>query len=143
MMSSAIIPLQILPYSTTREYRKCLRTMFHMDPSTYRDTLKTYEDALHGEFDDETRDELSYDDAAARVVMDVIFEATRDNPLFQELYDMAAARMFSSDREIGLAVLFSYDYLALFHACIVQFTQSPDRFSKTTVAYQSILAALR
>ena len=143
MSSVSVIPLQISPYSTTREYRACLRTMFQMDPSKYRETLKTYEDTLHTEFDDETRDEMSYDEDAAKRVMDAVFGATRRDPLFQHVYDLAAARMFSVDREIGLAVLFSYDYLSKFHACVVQFTQTPDAFSANAAAYQSLLAALR
>jgi hypothetical protein len=114
-----------------------------MDPSKYRETLKTYEDTLHTEFDDETRDEMSYDEDAAKRVMDAVFGATRRDPLFQHVYDLAAARMFSVDREIGLAVLFSYDYLSKFHACVVQFTQTPDAFSANAAAYQSLLAALR
>jgi 5'-deoxynucleotidase YfbR-like HD superfamily hydrolase len=142
-MPTSKIPLQISSYSTTREYRACLRNMFQMDPSKYRDTLKTYEDALHDDFDDETRDEMSYDEDAAKLVMDAVFDATKRDPLFQTLYDMAAARMFSTDRDIGLAVLFSYDYLSKFHACVVQFTETPEQFSTNSVAYQSMVAALR
>jgi hypothetical protein len=143
LMPSSIIPMQIGSYSSTREYRECLRQMFQMDSSKYRDTLKSYEDALHNDFDDETRDEMSYDEDAAKRMMDAIFDATKHHPLFQTLYDMAAARMFSIDRDIGLAVLFSYDYLSKFHACVAQFIDSPDCFSADTVVYQTILAALK
>ena len=33
----------------------------------------------------------------------------------------SASKMFSEDENIGLAVLFSYDYFNLFHLCLVDF----------------------
>jgi hypothetical protein len=50
--------------------------------------------------------------------MEVLYEETKDDPLFRNLYDLAAARMFSVDRKIGQSVLFSYDYLYLFHSLL-------------------------
>ena len=53
--------------------------------------------------------------------MDEIYEKTKHLEQFQSLYISAAALMFSTDPNIGLAVLFSYDYFSLFHTCIQAF----------------------
>ena len=71
--------------------------------------------------DEETIDELTYDEQTMSVIMDEIYNATKNNDIFNELYDLAAARMFSTDRTIGQAVLLSYDYLCFFHNCLASF----------------------
>jgi|LauGreDrversion4_2_1035121.scaffolds.fasta_scaffold07027_4 hypothetical protein len=132
------IPLQIPSYSNTQEYRQCLRSFFQMDSAEYREILQKYQDELQDDFDDETCDEMSYDEGAAKRAMDSMYLITHKHPLFQELFDHAAARMFSTDREIGLAVLCSYDYLSRFHACIVQFLQTPEQFTAESPLYRNL-----
>jgi hypothetical protein len=85
-------------YKNNQEYRKCIREIFHMKESV--STL---------DIDDETKDEQNYDDISTSKVLDYIFSITKKNTHFQELYGYAAATMISTDPEIGLAVLFSYD----------------------------------
>jgi hypothetical protein len=87
------------------------------------------------EIDEITRDELDYDESAASKILDFVFEKTFENALFQELYDIAAAKMISMDRSIGLAVLFSYDYMALFHRCLCCYFTNPADFSETSDSY--------
>ena len=134
----SLVPPQILPYTSNREYRQCLRRVLNMDADNYKDSIQDLENALHDDFDEETRDEMEYDDASASKVMDAIFAATQNHPLFQELYELAAARMMSTDRNIGLAVLFSYDFLALFHACILVFTEDPTKFTENCATYTTL-----
>jgi len=86
-----------IEYETDDEYRECLCALF-------------------GKVDD------TYDGAAAATLMDSIYESTKDNVLFQEIYDLAAAKFFSTDRSLGLSILFSYDYFALFCKCLVMTT---------------------
>jgi hypothetical protein len=71
--------------------------------------------------DEVTIDELTYDEKTMSVIMDEIYNATKNNDIFNELYDLAAATMFSTDRTIGQAVLLSYDYLCFFHNCLASF----------------------
>jgi hypothetical protein len=73
------------------------------------------------DIDEETKDELLYDEQKTSIVMDELYNATKHNELFNELYDLAAATMFSTDRTIGQAVLLSYDYLCYFHNCLASF----------------------
>jgi hypothetical protein len=81
--------------------------------------------ALDEDIDPVSRDEMEYDEGAANKAMDYIFKMTKTNPIFNELYLLAAARMFSTDPEIGLSVLFSYDYLEIFHYCLVCYYDIP------------------
>jgi hypothetical protein len=82
-----------------------------------------------------TNDENNYDQYAATRVIDYIYDKTQHNIFFQQLYDVAASKMLSTDRGIGLAVLFSYDYLYLFHKCIVLFYSHPNDFIDSNEHY--------
>lgn len=99
-------------YSDNAEYRQVLRDLFNMKI----DTIELVDD-----LDAESRDELLFDEETMSKSMDVLCEQTNDDPCFQELYDLGAARFFSTDRGIGIAVLMSYDYLCFFHDCLVRF----------------------
>lgn len=99
-------------YTNNKEYRQCLRELFNMKCILNPD--------LEG-LDEETKDELLYDENTMSVIMDEIYNATNKNEFFNELYDLAAASMFSTDRTIGQAVLLSYDYLCFFHNCLASF----------------------
>jgi hypothetical protein len=92
-------------------------------------------EALDQDIDEESRDEMNYDEDTASHVMDHIYQATSTNPVFQCLYDSAAALMFSEDREIGLCVLFSYDYLVCFHPCLCCFFTQPEEFTEAHPTY--------
>jgi hypothetical protein len=97
-----------LSYSTDEEYQHAIQILFQMN---------SVEENQH--------DGVLYDGEAVSKTLDAVYAATRDLPLFKEVYDLAAAKMMSEDREIGLAILFSYDYLLDFHALLVaHFTKS-------------------
>jgi hypothetical protein len=99
-------------YTNNKEYRQCMRELFNMKCVIHPD--------MEG-MDEETIDELTYDEQTMSVIMDEIYNATKNNDIFNELYDLAAATMFSTDRTIGQAVLLSYDYLCFFHNCLGSF----------------------
>lgn len=105
-------------YSSTREYRQCMRELFSMNSVKITDDI-----------DEETKDEMDYDDSTMSLAMSKLFDYTKDTTCFQELYDLAAALMISVDREIGQAVLLSYDYLSLFHSCLASFHREPFGFN--------------
>jgi hypothetical protein len=71
--------------------------------------------------------------------MDVIYEKTRNHILFQNLYQHGAAKMFSLDQEIGLAVLCSYDYFHLFHMCLKDSFGDSTTFSEKSESYMSLV----
>jgi hypothetical protein len=49
-------------------------------------------------------------------VFDFVWENTHDLPMFMDLYKSAAAHhLFSEDASLGLAIMFSYDYLCDFY----------------------------
>jgi hypothetical protein len=108
------------PYTNDSEYRQCIRQVFTMSNLGSEDT----------EIDDISRDENDYDGGSSMLAMDYIYAKTRTNVCFQRLYDVAASKMLSMDRCIGLAVLFAYDYLDLFHMCIVSFHNAPEDFNE-------------
>ena len=125
----------IAVYTDNKSYRSTLRQLFFMDVSMCPATVDE-------SMDEESRDELMYDDATVFKVMGNIYDLTRDNLLFQKLYDLGAEKMISTDREIGQAVLFSYDYLPLFHKCLAGFLRNPDGFDENNEFYVALLKKL-
>ena len=96
-------------YSNNHEYRVALRTYFKMDLSSLAEQYADLKDS-----DPESYDEMLYDDDAMKLGMDAILDKTKENPLFTDLYVLAAGRFLTTDIETGLCVLLSYDYFADF-----------------------------
>jgi len=123
-----------IDYNDNMGYRRCMRDLFKMDKNTYKEKVTSIED-----MDEETEDEISYDEEAATKAMDFIYEKTKDYVLFHELYVLAAGKFLSQDPLIGEAVLFSYDYLSLFYLCLVEYFNKPSEFTKTNINYMNLL----
>jgi hypothetical protein len=104
-------------YSNNSSYRNCLRNVTNMN----LDNLDIPWEKMDNDLDEETKDELLFDNNAMSKTMDFIYEKTHKNLIFQELYSTAASKMFSQDLQIGLAVLFSYDFFDTFHLCLKDF----------------------
>jgi hypothetical protein len=120
-------------YENDKEFRQCLRRVFRMD-----------QNIDNSEYLDEiTRDENNYDFESATKAMDYVFEETQSNPLFQTLYDLAAGKMFSSDRSIGLAVLFSYDNLKDFHYCLWDCFTNKESFNENSISYKTMFNKIK
>jgi len=121
-------------YSSNMEYRDFLRDIFFMKLPKISDNPD--------EIDDETLDENNYDEDIISRTMDVLFELTKGNGFFQKLYVSAAAKMLSEQLDIGQAVLFSYDYLPLFHKCLGCFFKEPTKFDETNEFYVALMKKL-
>jgi hypothetical protein len=131
-------PLDIcIEYADTKEYRQCLRNLFIMKEENYSEKIALLSSVE--ELDDVTIDEISFDEESSSLVMDYVESITISNELFKQVYQLAAARMFSTDLSIGVAILFSYDYLVYFHRCLVDFIRTPDSFTKDNVHYKNLL----
>jgi hypothetical protein len=87
-----------ITYETDEEYRNCLCQLLKID-------------------DD---DSFNFD------YLDFIYSKTWMIPTFNNLYEIAAGTMMSTDNTIGLAVLFSYTYLIHFHKCLVIYFKNPS-----------------
>ena len=86
-----------IQYSNNNEYRDCIRQVFQMNARNFPDTSML-------ELDDETQDEMMYDDKSANDMMDFIYERTKLKDEFIDLYSKAASFMFSIDTNIGLTI---------------------------------------
>lgn len=104
-------------YNDNASYRQFLRTFFNMDVSN----IEKDEDD-----DDESFDEILFDNDACKRSMETIFHNTKTVSEFIQVYEKAAARMFSTDPEIGLAILCSYDHLWLFKLVYDDFLENSN-----------------
>ena len=120
-------------YSNNKEYRQAIRDFCNMntialdfDPDTY---------------DEETYDEHQFDMDAMKQSMDIIYEMTKENPHWNVLYLKAAGKFISTVPEIGLSVLFSYDYFSKFVDCWNWFLEGKV-FNRNTKCYITLHDAL-
>lgn len=67
--------------------------------------------------------------------MDYVWNATHSNPLFIKLYTSAASKLMSEDPSMGLAILFSYDYLAEFHILLGIWFRTPELIVESSKIY--------
>jgi hypothetical protein len=116
-------------YNSDQTYRAFLRTIIKMDPAKFYETEEIKCDPTDPKVSEETIDEYNYDGNAVNAYLDRIYSETKHRPEFQRLYIAAAALMFSEDKEIGLAVLMSYDYLAWFHSIYSAYLKKPDSWN--------------
>lgn len=117
-----------IQYSNDSQYRAAVRKIFCMKSANEMDQ----------DVDEVTRDEQDYDMDATSRTLDYVYDNTCKNPFFQELYDSAASKMISLDRSIGLSVLFSYDYMGLFHYCLCSYFDEPEKFDDKNEAYMAL-----
>jgi len=96
-------------YSTNKEYRDAMRKYFKMDLVYLERTWGHLKDT-----EPESYDELLYDTEAVSRGMNIIFDKTKNNPMFMSLYKLAAGCFLSEDEETGLCVLLTYDYFSDF-----------------------------
>jgi hypothetical protein len=123
-------PLQIfyptnytVSYTDDTEYREAIRHVFRMTCNIL---------VVPSEGDDEgidpvTQDEWNFDTESTAPFLDFVYGATQTHPVFQDLYEVAAGLMLSEDPSIGLAILFSYDYFALFHRVLCAYFKFIER----------------
>ena len=119
-------------YTSNKEYRQAIRDFCHMNTIALE---------FETDVDDETYDELQFDMDSMKQSMDIIFEMTKDNKYWTILYEKAAAKFFSTHNEIGLSVLFSYDYFSKFVDCWNWFLEGKE-FNENTDCYITLLNAL-
>ena len=121
-------------YENNFQYRQCLRDIFSMNVT--KNPPKW--DQMDTDLDEETKDELIYEGGAISLGMDYIYNATKDNKALNQLYLDAAGLMLSQSPDIGLSILFAYDYFVDFHNCLRVFFENPPGFSETTPEFQKI-----
>jgi len=95
------------------------------------------------EWDSETIDEMSYDETSVSTKLNEIYEKTKNNVFFKNIYEIAAAKMISTDYEIGLSVCISYDYFKSFYGCLTEFDKNPQNFNEKTDCYVDIMKKLK
>lgn len=124
------IPKKELEYTSDSEYRALFRKLSEMDISTID---------IDPCIDEVTKDEILYDDNAVITLTSKIWEATKNNEDFCELYQLSAGAMFSTDLEIGIVVLFAYDYLRLFYPIIYEYSLHPNMDVDTHPNYDKLI----
>jgi hypothetical protein len=55
-----------------------------------------------------------------------LYKKVNENPFIQECMIKLSGQFFNIDKEIGLMLMFSYDYMYLTHICISEFIETGD-----------------
>jgi hypothetical protein len=117
----------IIEYYNDFEYRKCIRQIFKMDEEKMKaDLAERYDIA---DIDPLTLDEFMIDMTVMENALQKLYALTCSQPQFCELYDLAAAKMFSTNREIGQSILYCYDYVYVFHPLMCAFLECPGEIT--------------
>ena len=126
----------LIEYKDNMEYRKIIRKLFKINSYELLEKIKNDYTTNDGTIIDEvTMDEMTYDSDKIMDTMDLLFNLTKNNKLFGSMYTLAAGKILSTDKLIGQSILFSYDYLYLYHACLCTFILSPSNFTETCEYY--------
>ena len=120
----------VISYDNDIEYRQHFRNLFQMTCNIL---------AVTDDIDDVTQDEWNYEPGVIDPFMDFIYESTKNHPIFQELYLKSAGYMMSTEPSIGIAVLFSYDYLEHFHKVLCDYYHFIDCGMKFDVNVPSVI----
>jgi hypothetical protein len=135
----------ILEYNTNSEYREIFRQIVSMEKKIEEYPSIKENGAIlddFSQFDSETQDEMFYDSDAVSKFLKYIYQLTGEHFDFQDLYELAAAKMISTDYEIGLSVLCSYDYLKYFYPCLCSYIENPEKFNDCNKYYLKLKNAL-
>jgi len=116
-------------YEDNKTYRETIRKIFKFDESNY---------VSHEEIDEESKDELMFDGNQMEKGMEHLYAITKDQPLFYDLYILAAGCMFSTDPKIGQAVICSYDTLVHYHTIVWFFLHGGFSAVKSCPAYEKL-----
>lgn len=108
----------VVDYKNDKEYRDLIRVIFGLKEQTHI----TNDDDL----DVISKDEQNYDQETISRCLNVISDLTKDSYELNELYKLASATMMSLERDIGLAVLFSFDYFKDFHLVLSAYFQDSN-----------------
>ncbi len=130
----------MIEYYDDFEYRNCIRRIFKMDMEKMKADLAEKYD-ING-IDPVTLDEFMIDIGVMDNALRNLFNLTKDNSQFCELYDLAAAKMISTNREIGQSILYSYDYIYIFHPLMCAFLEYPDDKELQTKYYKQLREGL-
>ena len=116
-MTENFYPIEFhIQYTNDKEYRSTIRTLCNMSSN-----IVALSQPLDEDIDEITRDEWDYDQDAITKLLDFVYSSTVNEPILNAIYQTAAGFMLSEDPNIGLAVLFSYDYLMDFHPVLCDY----------------------
>jgi hypothetical protein len=80
-----------------------------------------------------------YDDKEFNKEIHVIYEKIKHCEKLKNCITKLANDLFSEDLEIGLIILFSYDYLYLSHLCISEYLETGDLLTGNINKLESII----
>jgi hypothetical protein len=110
-------------YTNDQEYREMVRQVCSMK----QHQIVTLDQI---QIDEVTHDEWDYDNDAMSQWLNTVYDLTGNDPLFQELYRIAAGTMLSEDLQIGLAIMISYDYFQDFYHCLQLFSKKSNDYQE-------------
>ena len=130
------ISIPDLQYSSDFQYRLCILRAFHIP---FDETAFVEED----DSEDELYELFSENEPTIQKCFDAIYEVTKNNTAFAELYNTAAEKtLFSNQPDLGMIVLFSYQYFALFHKCLIAFFNNPAIFTIENSNYKELAQSI-
>lgn len=131
-------------YTNDKEYRNAIRKIFQMDTSKICPYANLKESEIDLEnMDSISKDEVHYDMKQMDIHLDCIFQNTKNEPLFMDLYKKAATTMISEDPLIGQVVLCSYDYFMNYYSSVWFYLNGGIDALKQSIEYARLIELLK
>ena len=130
-------------YSNNSEYRKIMRDIFQMDLGKTAPYSDLSMNEISTEIDEESKDEMQYDMKQMDKHLTELYEITKSEPKFSQLYQKAAAQMLSEDPLIGQVVLCSYHYFNLYFSCLWFYLHGGHTSLIESVEYKRLVEILK
>jgi hypothetical protein len=118
-------------------FNLCIESLSYENDDEYRAAVKLICFLCNSDLPDD-----DYDTEQMTKALDYIWENTRNNSTFMELYTLAASQMMTEEATIGLAILFSYDYLKEFYLLCSKFLSNPAESCDDHPCYLSLKTKL-
>jgi len=113
--------------------------MYNINTQVEYETDEEYRESIKNVFNTNLSDEdFILENDTIKTVLDDIYEKTKDNSLFKKIYKYGAYIFFSTDEEIGLAVMFSFNHFKLFHLLLCDFLRD-NAIDDTNEHYRNII----
>ena len=116
----------VVEYTNDEEYRNCVQNVFMIN-------VEEHEDPEY----------IIFDEIKVKHTIEKIYELTCRYEIFTNLYVKAANKILSEDAELGLIILFSYDYLNLFHKCLnIHFNENNKQIAENNECFIELIKNL-
>jgi len=114
IFNSHFVNYDIIKYNTDEEYQQLICSLFVFSPDkfivTKNKNINNDTNSVNSDNNSNNENLIMYDDDQLQLCLDYLYDITKNNTYFLNLYIAAAKQFLSNDPSIGQITLCSFDY---------------------------------